>query len=260
MNLTVPPEISRAATAEIRKITTSRLGRQAVPVAAVLGLVVGGISALRGSGPQPHGTLATGTASVGLYIALFVTLAAAAILAALAAGDEYRHQSLPLTALFTTDRDLLLGAKFGVGALYSLILAVAVEAGALLGLLAAGRHRIEFGLTLLSVFGGGLLAIVCWGLIGTGLGLLFRAPGPAITTLILWPLIAEPALWYVARFVGVPGFAVLFPLSATVGTVMTGSFSKSHFLAPTAASAIVLLLWTAGISAAAWWYVRQRDL
>jgi ABC-2 type transport system permease protein len=260
MNLTVPVEINRAATAEIRKITTSRLGRQAAPIAAVLGLVVGGVSALRGSGPQPHATLATGTASVGLYIALFVTLAAAAILAALAAGDEYRHQSLPLTALFTPDRDLMLGAKFAVGAVYSLVLAVSVELGALLGLLAGGRHRIEFGLRLVSVFGGGLLAIVCWGLIGTALGLLFRAPGPAIVTLILWPLIAEPAIWYVARFLGFAGFAVLFPLSATVGTVMVGSFSKSHFLAPTAGSAVVLVLWTAGICAAAWWYVRQRDL
>ncbi|MCX4095984.1 ABC transporter permease [Nocardia sp. alder85J] len=260
MNLTVPVEIERAATVELRKLTASRVARQAVPVAAVLGLLAGGGFALRGNGPQPHETLATGTASAGFYVALFVTLAAAAIFAALAAGDEYRHHSLALTAVFTPDRDLLMGAKLGVTAAYSLLLGVSVEVGALLGLLAAGRHRIEFGVRLLSVFGGGLLAVVCWSLLGAALGLLFRSPGPAVLTLILWPLIAEPAIWYVARFVGVPGFAVLFPLSATVGAVMNGSFPKTHFLAPSAASAVVLVLWTAGVCAGAWWYVRRRDL
>jgi ABC-2 type transport system permease protein len=260
MNPTVPVDLSRAATAELRKITTLRAGWLLLPVSAVVGFVITAAAAALGHGPVPHDAVATGTASTGLYVALALTAAAAAVFAVLGAGGEYRYRTMPLTVLCTPDRDLMVGAKFAVTAVYSLLLAVATEVGAVLGLLALGRHKFDVGLRLVTVLGGGLLAVLCWGLIGAALGLLLRATVPAIAALIGWLLVIEPLIWLVVKGAGIPGAAVLLPGSATIGTVMTGSFQGSALIAPSAASAVVLLLWTGAAGSSAWWYLRQRDI
>ncbi|MBF6327244.1 ABC transporter permease [Nocardia transvalensis] len=259
MILTVPADISRAATSEIRKITTLRVAWLLVGLCAVSGFGAAAVSAVLGTRPQPHEALATGTASVGLYIGLVVAAVAALVGGAFGTGTEYRYQSMPLTSLFTPDRDVLLGTKLGVTAGYSLLLGVAAEVGAGLGLL-VDRHQIEFGMRFTAVLGGGLLAVVCWGLIGASLGLLLRSSVLAIAAPIGWLLIIEPLIWLVAGGAGVPGLAVLLPGSATVSTVAVGSFPDSALLAPSPAAAVVLLLWTLGAGAAAWWYLRNRDL
>ncbi|WP_233224974.1 ABC transporter permease [Nocardia sp. MDA0666] len=257
---TVPAEVSRAATAELRKITAVRSGWLLPPVLAAVAFVVASASAVRGSGPQPHEALATGTATVGLYLAIAVAVGAAAIGGAVTAGDEYRYRSMGLTALFTPDRDVLFGAKAGVTAIYSLVLAACAEVGAAVGLLAFGRHTVEFGWRLVGVFGGGLLAAVCWGVIGVGLGLLVRSPNLAVIAIAGWLFILEPLIWLVAKGAGIAGVVVLLPGSATIGTVAVGSFPESPFLPPNAASAVVLVIWAVGAGAAGWWYLRTRDI
>ncbi|BCK53509.1 ABC transporter permease [Nocardia wallacei] len=260
MILTVPPEVSRAATAEIRKISTLRAHWTLLALCGAVGFVATAVTAIMGSGPQEKQELATGTATIGVYLGSVVALGAAAVSAAIAAGGEYRHSGMSLTALFTPDRDLLFGAKMAVTAGYSLLLALAAEVGAALGLLAFGRDEAEFGSRLAEVFGGGLLAAVCWGVIGAGLGLLLRAVVPAVAVLAGWLLIVEPLLWLVLQGIGIPGVAVLLPGSATISTVAVGSFPTSPFLPPSAAGLVILVLWAAAASSSAWWYLRTREI
>lgn len=257
---TVPAEVSRAATAEFRKLTAVRSGWYLLPILAALGFVCATGSALRGSAPERDAPLATGTVTVGLYLAIAVAVAASAICGAVAGGDEYRYRSIGLTALFTPDRDLLLGAKAAVIAVYSLVLAACAEVGAALGLLAFGRHEVEFGWGLVSVFGGGLLAAVCWGVLGAAAGLLLRSPNLAVTAIAGGLFVLEPLLWLITGGAGIPGVVALLPGSATIGTVAVGSFPDSPYLPPNAASAVVLVLWTVAAGAAAWWYMHRRDL
>ncbi|GAB2725562.1 hypothetical protein GCM10027089_56940 [Nocardia thraciensis] len=260
MILTVPTDVSRAATVEIRKIGTLRAGWTLIPACAAIGFVATAVTAITGTGPQRDQALATGTASIGVYLGIAAALAAAAVFAALAAGGEYRSGSMRLTALFTPDRDVLCGVKLAVAAGYSLLLALSAEVGAVLALAIFGRDEIEFGLRLATVFGGGLLATACWGVIGASLGLLLRSAVPAIAAMAGWLVVVEPLLWAVMNGVGVPGFAALLPGSATVGTVAVDSFPKSPFLPPSAASVVVLLLWTAAAGGASWWYLREREI
>ena len=257
---TIPTEVSRAANAELRKITAIWSGRLLPPILAAIGFVVATASALRGSGPQPHQALATGTATVGLYLAITVAVGAAAIGGAVGAGDEYRYRSIGITALFTPDRDLLFGTKTGVAAIYSLVVAACAELGALVGLVAFGRGSVEFGWRLAGVFGGGLLAAACWGVIGVALGLLLRSPNLAVIAMAGWLFILEPLIWLVAKGAGIAGVVVLLPGSATIGTVAVGSFPDSPYLPPNAASAVVLVIWTVIAGAAGWWYLRTRDI
>ncbi|MBB5912412.1 ABC-2 type transport system permease protein [Nocardia transvalensis] len=256
----MPTDASRAATTEIRKITTLRAGWLLLVACAAIGFVAAAVTAITGTEPQKNETLATGTASIGLYLGIVAALVASAAFAALGAGGEYRYRSMPLTALFTPDRDLLCGAKLAVTAAYSLLLALAAEVGAALGLAAFGRDKIEFGMRLVGVFGGGLLAAICWGVIGASLGLLLRSAVPALAAMAGWLIVIEPLLWLVLKGAGIPGVAVLLPGSATVGTVAVDSFPKSPFLPPSAASVVVLVAWAAAAGAGAWWFLRQREI
>ncbi|WP_280361682.1 ABC transporter permease [Nocardia wallacei] len=260
MILTLPPDVSRAATAEIRKIGTLRANWTLLALCGAVGFVATAVTAIMGSGPQEKQELATGTVTIGVYLGVIVALGAAAVSAAIASGGEYRHGGMSLTALFTPDRDLLFGAKIAVAAGYSLLLALAAEVGAALALLAFGRDKAEFGARLAEVFGGGLLAAICWGVLGAALGLLLRAVVPAVAVLAGWLIVVEPLLWVVLKGVGIPGLAVLLPGSATIGTVAVGSFPESPFLPPSAAGLVILALWAAGAGAAAWWYLRTREL
>jgi ABC-2 type transport system permease protein len=272
MNLTIPglpklpplPEIPlpirRAAYSEIRRVTTQRSGWLLPAFCAAAGLITALVSAGTGSGPQDDGQIATGTATVGLYLAVLIAAIAAAGSGAQATGAEYRYESLPLTSLFIPDRNVMFGAKLGAAALYSLVIGLAAEIGAGIGLAVLGHSEVQFGLRMTGVLLGGLVTVVCWGVIGASLGLLLRSTSIAVTAMIGWCLIAEPLLWLIVRGIGIPGIAVLFPDSATIGTVAIGSFSHSAFLSPGAVSAVVLILWTGAAGAASWWYLRQREI
>jgi ABC-2 type transport system permease protein len=256
----VPVAVRRAAHSEIRRVTTQRSGWLLAAVCAVIGLITALASAGSGNAPRSSDQIATGTATIGLYLALTVAVVASAITGAQSTGGEYRYESLPLTALFTPDRNLLFGAKLGVAAAYSLILGLAAEISAGLGLLALGRDKVDFGLRLTGVLGGGLLAAICWGVIGASLGLLLRSSAIAVVAIIGWVVVAEPLIWLIVKGIGTPGFAVLLPGSATIGTVAVGSFTRSSFLAPSAVSAVILLVWTSALGTVSWWYLRKREL
>ncbi|MEV0245285.1 ABC transporter permease [Nocardia sp. NPDC050712] len=256
----LPAELVPPLNSEFRKVYSLRPNLVLAALLPALALVAGMVTALLAGPANPKANPVTGGASVGLYVGIVAAIGAAAVFGATAAGSEYRYQTMPVTSLFSADRDRLVAAKLLVIAGFALAAAVVVELVGLAAVFGFGRGKTEFGLRLVTVLGGGLLATVCWSLIGAGLALLLRKPLVAIAGLAGWLLIVEPLVWLVAGALGLKGFVTLLPGSATIASVAAGSFPDSDFLAPTPAAMIVLLLWTAGVAGAGWWAVRTREL
>ncbi|MFI6040591.1 ABC transporter permease [Nocardia sp. NPDC051321] len=256
----VPPDLVPSVNSEVRKVTTLPLNRILAGVPVAVALLACLASGLLAGKADPKSEPATGAATIGLYVGLALVVLAAAVFGAVGSGGEYRHQTMPVTALFAADRDRLTAAKLLVTGVFALAAALAVEVVAVVALFAFGRDKFDFGVNLASVLGGGLFAAVCWSLIGAGLGLLLRSSSTAIVVVLGWLVIAEPLLWLIANGVGATGLVSLFPGSATLSTVMVGSYEDNDFLAPTPAAVVVLLLWTIGIGAAGWWNLRRLDL
>ncbi|RMI35065.1 hypothetical protein [Nocardia stercoris] len=258
MNLTVPAEVTRAGLAEFRGYTTLRSTWNVLAACAVFALVTGIAGSTFGNKPQEHGKWGLGTYGLGLYAAFVVTAVVAAVAGLRATSRWYRDDSLALAVLFTPDRDLLAGAKFGAVAVFSLLLGVVTAVGGTIGLLAGGRSGLPVGV-LVENLCSGVLAAGCWGVIGASLGIILRAFGSGLVALVGW-LVAEPVLWAVFGGAGMPGTAVLLPGSASIRLISVDSFPNASALAPTPAAAIVLLLWAAGLGAGAWWLLRTRDI
>ncbi|WP_067817294.1 ABC transporter permease [Nocardia inohanensis] len=264
MNLvTVPEPVLRAANSEVRKVVSLRLNQLlggGVALVGVLAFAVLGIRFTPAVATDKHPVFgAVGTSATAVAFALALAVLASAVFGALSAGDEYKYGSLPVSAVFTPDRNLLLGSKLAVAAWFSLVVVLGMEVVGAAALLLLGRDKAEFTVELLAVLGGVTLAAVCWAVIGAALGFLLRSPVQAVAV-IVGLLVLEPLVWIVARGIGFPGFATILPVAATVGTMSDGSYADSAAIAPTPAAIVVLLLWTAAAGAAAWWYTQQRDL
>ncbi|WP_028477254.1 ABC transporter permease [Nocardia sp. CNY236] len=245
---------------EIRKLVTMP---HVVLVASVLltGALLASITSATFAGPvDPAGQPVTGTATLGLYVGLALLMLAAAAVGAKGGGGEFEYHTMQVSTLLSVDRDRLAAAKFFVTGCCALASAVAVEIVALVGLFGAGRGKISVTLELVAVLGGGALATVCWALIGLSTGVLLRSSSRAVALLLGWIVLAEPILWLLASGIDLPGVAAVLPLSATVATVAVGSFSDTDILAPPAAAAVVLVLWTAGLSVATWRRLRTEEL
>ncbi|MFI9509300.1 ABC transporter permease [Nocardia sp. NPDC052566] len=260
MILTLPPDLVPAVDSEVRKVTTLVSGRIVGAVLVAVALVASAVTAILAGEQDPKGQPATGTATIGLYLSVIAVLVGVGVFAAATAGAEYRYQTMPITALFTPNRDRLVAAKLSVTACFALGTALVVEVAAMVCLLAFGRGKFDFSLRLLAVLGGGLLTAICWAVIGTALGLLLRSSTLAVAALLGWLVIVEPLLWAATYGAGSPGIATILPGSATIGTVAVGSFSENRFLAPTPAALVILVLWTVALGGAAWLSVRRRDL
>ncbi|WP_328387841.1 ABC transporter permease [Nocardia sp. NBC_00416] len=256
----VPAELIPPVLSEYRKAVTLRYTRVLAGAMIATAIVAATATALLAGLRDPEGDLVTGAATIGLYIAVFVVIVTAAVFGAAGAAGEHQHNTLVITALFTVDRDRLAGAKYLVTAAAAAAAALAVEIVAMLCLLLFGRGKFELTADLFGVLGGGVLAAACWAVIGTGIGLLLRAPAPAIGAVLVWLLLAEPLLWVVTAGIGLPGVVTLLPGSATLSTVLVGSFADSDLLAPAPAAIVVLLLWALGIGAAGWWSLRRAEL
>ncbi|QIS15320.1 ABC transporter permease [Nocardia arthritidis] len=256
----IPAELLPAVNSEIRKVTTLRRYQLLAAALVVVAIVAGSGFALMSGNADPKGQPATGAATIGLYLAMAATIVAAGVFGALGAGEEYRYRTMPATVLFTPNRDRIAIAKFAVAAGFAVATAALVEvigAGCTLGF---GRGKFDIGLKFFAALGGGLVAALCWAVLGTALGLLLRSAAGAAAALLGWFIVIEPLIWLITNTLGIPGFATLLPGSATVSTVVVGSFAKSHFLAPAPAAVVVLVLWTSALGVAAWWYLRRREV
>ncbi|MFB7722695.1 ABC transporter permease [Nocardia sp. NPDC056100] len=258
----VPDSVLRAADSEFRKITSLRVNRRVAGVLVGYGVVAFAIMGLSfepaDAAVRDRFLFTTGSA-IAPGLALLAAVVLAAILGAVASGDEYRLGSLGLSALFTPDRNLLFGAKLGVTAAVSLVVTLGLEVLGGAALLLFGRDRVPLTANLLAIFGGVAFAVVCWSIIGAALGFLLRTPVQAIAAMIAVAVI-EPLVWITARAVGFGGLANILPISATVGAMTNGAYAKGAFIAPTPAAIAVLLIWTGGAAAAAWWFFTRRDL
>ncbi|MGW5219716.1 ABC transporter permease [Nocardia sp. NPDC004085] len=260
MIVTLPADLVPNVNSEARKVLTMPRGRTLAAALLVVALLASVASASLAGPPDPRGQPATGAATIGLYVGLAFVVLAAAVFGAVATGAEYQYRSMAVTTLFSPDRDRLAAAKFLVVGCCALAAAVAVEmvsAGALFGV---GRGKVPVTGEFFAVLGGGLLAAVCWSLIGASAGILLRSSTRAVALLLGWSVLAEPLIWLIARGLGIPGVVTLLPVSATVGTVAVGSYPDSDILAPTPAAVVVLLLWAIGLGATSWWNLRTRDL
>lgn len=256
----LPPDLVPAVNSEVRKVATLRASRILAALLPSIALVASTVTALLAGPADPKSNPATGAATIGLYIGLAAAIVLACAFGASGAGAEYRYATMPSTAMFTPDRNRLAAAKFLVTAGFALAATGIVELIAFACLLGFGRGKFDFGLQLLTVLGGGLLAAVCWSLIGAGLGLLLRTSSTAVVVLLGWLVIIEPLIWVVAKAIGLAGVVTVLPGSATVSAVAVGSFEDSDFLAPTPAAVIVLILWTIVAAGGAWWLLRTRDI
>ncbi|NUS91068.1 MAG: ABC transporter permease [Nocardia sp.] len=256
----VPAELIPPVLSEYRKTVTLRYPRVSAGALVATAIVASSVTAILAGPRDPAGEPVTGTATIGLYLALFAVIVTAAGFGAAGAAGEHQHNTLVISALFTVDRDRLAGSKYLVTAAFAFVTAAAVEIVAVVCLLLFGRGKFEITAALFGVLGGGLLAAVCWAVIGTGIGLLLRSPALAVGAVLVWVLLAEPLLWVVTAGIGLPGVATLLPGSATLSTVLAGSFADSDLLAPAPAPIVVLLLWSVGVGAAGWWSLRQAEL
>ncbi|MEU1548236.1 ABC transporter permease [Nocardia sp. NPDC005745] len=256
----LPADLVPNVNSEVRKVVTMPRARTLAAALLAVALFASLVSASLAGPPDPRGQPATGAATIGLYVALALVVLAAAVFGAVGTGAEYRYHSMAVTALFTADRDRLAAGKFLVIGCCTLAAAVAVELVSVGALFGVGHGKIVVTGEFFAVLGGGLLAAVCWSLIGASAGILLQSSTRAVPLLLGWIVLAEPLIWLIARGLGIPGVVTLLPVSATVGTVAVGSYPDSDLLAPTPAAVVVLLLWTIGLGAASWWSLRTRDL
>ncbi|MFE7745264.1 ABC transporter permease [Nocardia sp. NPDC057455] len=256
----LPADLVPNVNSEVRKVVTMPRARTLAAALLAVALFASLVSAGLAGPPDPRGQPATGAATIGLYVALALVVLAAAVFGAVGTGAEYRHHSMAVTALFTTDRDRLAAGKFLVIGCCALVAALAVELVSVGALFGVGHSKVAVTGEFFAVLGGGLLAAVCWSLIGASAGILLRSSTRAGTLLLGWMVLAEPLIWLIARGLGIPGAVTLLPVSATIGTVAVGSYPDSDLLAPAPAAVVVLLLWTIGLGAASWWSLRTRDL
>ncbi|NNH69758.1 ABC transporter permease [Nocardia uniformis] len=260
---TVPAAVVRAGTSEVRKVTSLRMNWMTATALVVIGAIVFSVAgftveAALGSDAE-DGFLTAGGALAAAVLILAAAIVLAGVFGAVAAGSEYRYRTLPVSSLFTPDRNLLLGAKMVVAAVFTLLTVLTLEVLGIGAFLLFGRDRIQIEGSFYALLGGVLLAAVCWSLIGAALGFVLRSPTQAVAVLIGWSIL-EPLVWVTADALGIPGVATILPASATVGTATVGSFPDAAFIAPTPAAIVVLLVWTTGLVTAAWWLLREREL
>ncbi|MEV6767065.1 ABC transporter permease [Nocardia sp. NPDC051030] len=262
MIVTVPPVVARAANSEVRKATSVRVnwalagGVFGVGVLAFLAL---GLTFEPGASKKDGFVFASGWGAAVVGWALVLTVASAGVFGALASGWEYGFRSLAVSSVFTPDRNLLLGAKLGVVAAFSLATVLAMELVGGAAMLLIGRDKVPVTAGLFAVLGGVALAATCWAVIGASLGFLLRSPIQAVGV-VLGLAILEPLVWITARAIGFAGLGTILPVSATVSAISGGKFADTAFLAPPPAATAVLVLWTAAAVAGAWWFVNQRDI
>ncbi|WP_067688115.1 hypothetical protein [Nocardia jejuensis] len=261
---TLPPVVARAANSEVRKVTSLRVYwalAAGVGGAAVLAFVLLGLSyAPNEANKKDAFVFADGWAATAVSWALVVIVAGAAVFGALSSGWEYRYRGVAVSALFTPDRNLLLGSKLAVVAAFTLAAVLVTELlGGLALYLLGGRDTAPITMGFFAVLGGVALAATCWSVIGAALGFLLRSPVRAVIA-VLAPMVVEPLVWITARAIGFAGFATILPVSATVGAISDGKFGDGDFFAPAPAAIVVLVLWTAGAVAGAWWFLTQRDI
>lgn len=168
-------------------------------------------------------------------------IAAGSLVFALISGiiivaSEQSHGTITQTFLVTPRRGRVIVAKAIVAAAIGLLLAVLAEAVTLAILIPGAGLRVgNVGLVLLGVLAGGALT----GVLGAGLGALFRRQGQAIMVSLIWLLVGENIISLVQR-------AARFAPGHAFASLVSGQRSNGDVL-DLSAGTLVSVLWAAGM-------------
>jgi len=246
--------VSRAISAELFKLRTTRTSWGVLVGALALVLVISAIAALAGDFSPTDDSPGTDLLEISGLVQIF-----ALVLGILIVATEFRHGTITPSLLAVPDRARLVGAKLVAG----------IAAGGLLGL-AAGALCGAIVLPLLSSRGiatgaesgdvarmvlGNAAASALYAAIGVGLGALIRNQVGAIIGALGWLFLVEPLLTII------PGFdAVItkwFPsgvAGALAGTTGSGD-SLEQLPAGLVMAAYAALFVAAGLAV-----LRRRDV
>lgn len=255
----LPPELLRATHGELVKFATVKYPRVVGIVTIAIALAGGGLSAWLGSEPAEGGASAAGTVTIGVSVALLVAAIGLAGVTAASAAGEFHYDTMAGTILAAGDRDRVVVAKLLASVVLGLATAAVVAVVALMWLPLFG-HPIVANSTAALLLVGGLLAGICWSVLGTGIGLWVGSPTAAVVLAVGWLIAFEPVLWMVLTGIGIPGLATILPGSATVAMITAGSLRSTQLLAPAPAAMVVLVLWAVGVGMRGWWITRRATL
>ncbi|WP_068271458.1 ABC transporter permease [Aldersonia kunmingensis] len=247
---------------ESRKVTTLNFW-WALPIAPiVVGMFASAIYAALADSLDPYGDsgLSTGAATIGIYFALAWVILFAGIFGAVNAGTDFRHKTLTPTFLVAPRRDSVVASKLIVTAVVGLAYGVLAEAAGVICMSLFGGGRVEWSGTFAAVLAAGLVATVCWALIGAGLGLLLASPIGAALALVAWYLVGEITVSTISAGLGFQRLGGLLPGGSTLSTVAVGSLDGSDVFVSWPAAPVLLLAWTALFAGGGWLAVRVRDV
>ncbi|GGK47019.1 ABC transporter permease [Nocardia camponoti] len=256
----LPADVVAVIDTEARKVVSVRPNRLLLVAPTAIAVVGTLITALLAGPYDPKGQPHTGAATVGLYLAIAASCVVAAIIGLSSTGGEYRRETFALSVLFAPDRDRLVIGKYAAAAGIALGVAFTAELASALVLVIAARGKANFGWGFFEALGGGLIAAMCWAVIGAGLGLLARSFSTVLWLLLAWVVVFEPLMWLVAKSMSLGWVAAALPVASTVAGVTAGTFEESDFLAPAPAALVLIVLWACVVGAAGWWNLRDRDL
>jgi ABC-2 type transport system permease protein len=169
--------------------------------------------------------------------------------------SEYRFGTIRPTFLVTPSRGQVLWTKVAAGTLAGLVFGIIGEGLALgLGLVILKTRHIPLSysaanFTLLVC--GTLAGVALWGALGVGLGAIVKNQVGGVVLLLAWGFLAENLLFQFLPSIG--RFLPVHDLQS-----MTGS-TGAHFLAPSAASA-TLILWAGVLSYSGLLLWKRRDV
>ncbi|CAM2863855.1 hypothetical protein [Skermania piniformis] len=250
-----------AVRAELVRLFGLRLGVRLL----IVQLLVGSVACFGGTvvarlNTEPNGNLLLGRAALGYYVAFGCACLAAAVVTATLAGGDVRYGTLTSTLLADPDRDRLLAAKFLVGAALGAVYGVSTGVFGAIVLLGFADGGVGPSWQLAAVALAGTTAAACWGLIGTGLGLLLGSPLVAVIVLLTWCPLGELAASALAAAVGWTEFGSVLPCFAALGTIVAGTVHEVGPMPGWPAAPLLVVGWTAAVVATAWYRNRSRDL
>ncbi len=190
------------------------------------------------------------TASLGVMQLLV------AVIGALTIAAEYRFGTIRVTFTATPQRARVLAAKVVVVVGLAVVVAVVtIVLNVAVGRVILAARDLDFSLTGAGVpraLVGNVIVAVLYGLVGFGLGALFRTPVAAIVVVVAQPVIVEPILVAVRT-------QVFKWLPFAAGSALTTVDPDDNFVQSPVAGGLVLGAYAALLVVAGWVMVVRRD-
>lgn len=246
---------------EIRKVTTLNFWWALAIPPVLVGICASAISSAVGTGTEElTGAEVNDVVIAGLLVSLVFAMVFAAVFSAVNAGTEFRHDTITTSFLTASARDRVIAAKIAVTALFSLAygLIVSICSVVCLLLFTAGKFTLS-GDVLLYVMAG-LLGVLLWSLIGTGLGLLFGSPTWPSIIIVAWFPIGESIAVAILAGIGISGAWHVTPAALSASVIAVGKLDGEEPFTSWPLAVLGLTVWAVASIAAGWLRTRERDI